>query len=122
MQKKFERHFCLLVLGAFKPFLSVCLVMREDVEHLDRAVKNREGERPRQRTGQDRKHKQVEHSHRLTLNCPAPRGTTNASTKERDLFFWKAQTWEEAKKEIKKERKGCVLCRRQTENSDIHKA
>lgn len=87
MQKKSERHFCLLVLGAFKPFLAVCLVMREDVEHLDRAVKNREGERPRQRTGQDREHKQVEHSHRLTLNCPAPRGTTNASTKERDVFF-----------------------------------
>lgn len=69
MQKKSERHFCLLVLGAFKPFLAVCLVMREDVEHLDRAVKNREGERPRQRTGQDREHKQVEHSHRLTLTA-----------------------------------------------------
>lgn len=94
MQKKSGRYFCLLVLGAFKPFLAVCLVMREDVEHLDRAVKNREGERP----SQDREHKQLEHSHRLTLNCPAPPGTTNASTKERETFFWKVQTWEEANK------------------------
>lgn len=78
MLKKCKRHFCLLVLGAFKAFLAVCLVMREDVEHQDRAVKNKGGERP----SQDREHKQVEHSRGPTRNCPAPRGATHASTKE----------------------------------------
>lgn len=83
MQKKSERHFCLLVLGAFKPFLAVCLVMREDVEHLDRAVKNREGERP----SQDREHKQVEHSHRLTPNCPASHEVRQMPQQKRETFF-----------------------------------
>lgn len=68
MQKMSERHFCLLVLGAFKPYLVVCLVMREDVEHLDRAVKNREGERPRQRTGQDR----TENTNKWSIHTGSP--------------------------------------------------
>lgn len=67
MQKKSERHFCLLVLGAFKPFLAVCLVMREDVEHLDRAVKNRERGKGRDR-GQDR----TENTNKWSIHTGSP--------------------------------------------------
>lgn len=116
MQKKSERHFCLLVLGAFK--------------NLPGRVPRDEGGcrtpgqgRKEQRGGKAEPGQRTQTSGAFTQAYPElpciTRGTTNASTKEREVFFGKAQTWEEAKN---KERKGCVSCRRQTENSDIHKA